>query len=155
MTYRTHLLGGAALAAAAMTYVAPQTTLEVGLYYGMALVGALLPDLDHPNSWVSRKVGILNYPFRALGHRGATHSLLAVLIVFCVMGGVFGGSVATIGLTLGYLSHLLLDMLNPRGVPLFYPLTKDKYKIAKIRTGEWGEYVVVGLLMISVLWTFL
>lgn len=38
------------------------------------------------------------------------------------------------GLTLGVLSHILLDMLNPKGVCLFFPW-KKKISIGKIRTG--------------------
>ncbi|MGL4344629.1 MAG: metal-dependent hydrolase [Cellulosilyticaceae bacterium] len=151
MTYRTHILGGVVLSAVAGVYVWPQTGGALALCTVAAGVGALLPDIDHPNSWLSNHVGILRYPFKVFGHRGATHSLLATLIVFAIIGGIFKGGPITLGMTLGYLSHLLLDMLNPRGVPLFYPFTKEKYKIARIHTGEGGEQVVFVLLVLALM----
>lgn len=153
--YRTHIIGGIALAAAMGPVVAPQMGTEMMLYYGVAAIGAILPDIDHPKGWLSQKIPLLHYPFKVFGHRGATHSLLAALIIFGVMGAIFGGSVITMGITIGYVSHILLDLLNPRGVPLFYPITKEKYKIARIHTGEWGEYVVGGLLIASIVCSFI
>ncbi|MGL4737307.1 MAG: metal-dependent hydrolase [Cellulosilyticaceae bacterium] len=150
MTYRTHIIGGIALATLMSRAVEPQLGTEIVLYYGMAVVGSILPDIDHPRSWLSQQIPVLHYPFKIFGHRGATHSLLAAAIVFFIMGAIFGGSVITTGITIGYVSHILLDMLNPRGVPLIYPITKEKYKIARIHTGEWGEYVVASILIVRI-----
>lgn len=79
----------------------------------------LLPDVD--------AIGILiGHPLRgALGHRGATHSLL-----FALMAGAIaaltplgrGRRLATFGLaTLAVLTHPLLDMLTRGGVRLLWP----------------------------------
>lgn len=155
MTYRTHVIGGIALATLMSSVVEPQMGSEVILYYGMAVVGSILPDIDHPKSWLSQKIPVLHYPFRVFGHRGATHSLLAVAMILIIMGAIFGGSGITMGIVIGYMSHILLDTLNPRGVPLLYPLTKEKYKIGRIHTGEWGEDVVAGILIASIVCLFI
>ncbi|VEB43121.1 Inner membrane protein ydjM [Chromobacterium violaceum] len=47
------------------------------------LAGSLLPDIDHPKSWLGRRIPFLSRPISYLfGHRGITHSLLAVVGVF-------------------------------------------------------------------------
>lgn len=63
MTYKTHIIGGVALAIAINEYLIPIEGIELVYYYGSAIVGSLLPDLDHPKSWISSKTVILHYPF--------------------------------------------------------------------------------------------
>ncbi len=51
----------------------------------VATGGALLPDVDHPSATISRSGGLLTKGLtravsRAAGHRGATHTLLAVVV---------------------------------------------------------------------------
>lgn len=51
----------------------------------VATGAALLPDIDHPSATVSRSGGLLTRTLsravsRAAGHRGATHTLLAVVV---------------------------------------------------------------------------
>jgi len=44
-----------------------------------SLITCLLPDIDHPKSLLGQRLKWLSYPIaRAFGHRGFTHSLLAV-----------------------------------------------------------------------------
>ena len=37
--------------------------------------------------------------------------------------------VGLFGLSVGILSHLVMDMLNPTGVPLLLPLSKHKFRL--------------------------
>ncbi len=46
------------------------------------IVGSLLPDIDHPNSQISKKIPIIT---KLLRHRGVTHSLLAVVILYLLI----------------------------------------------------------------------
>jgi len=47
----------------------------------LATTGSLLPDIDHPHSWVGRRVWMISRPLAAMiGHRGLTHSIVAVLV---------------------------------------------------------------------------
>ncbi|MBV9748546.1 MAG: metal-dependent hydrolase, partial [Acetobacteraceae bacterium] len=72
----------AALGLAAWAWAAPHLGAPAldPMALALAAGGGLLPDLDHPRSWVGRRLRVLSRPLAAaFGHRGATHSLLAVL----------------------------------------------------------------------------
>jgi membrane-bound metal-dependent hydrolase YbcI (DUF457 family) len=72
------------------------------------------------------------------GHRGATHWLLAALLV-ALPAFAFLGRHAGIYLGAGYLSHLALDMLTRSGVPLLGPFSKRRLHLLpaplRVRTG--------------------
>lgn len=119
------------------------------LTMGAAVIGSLLPDIDEPNSLISRKVtpggrglrfglGVLFiiggrfYPLLYLigaffllltiiPHRGVTHSLLC----WAVMTGIAYLLVpeAAISFSAGYFLHLVADLVTG-GVPLFWPREK-------------------------------
>lgn len=118
-------------------------------------VAGLLPDIDEPNamlargSWMPRKLGplakalgvIVSLPFKisgyfikgVLGHRGGTHSL-AMSIIFSLIFAIpitlllgTGADWLIWTIWCGFISHLIADMLNPSGVPLFWPL-RSKHK---------------------------
>ncbi|GAA0101568.1 metal-dependent hydrolase [Paraclostridium bifermentans] len=46
-----------------------------------------------------------------------------------------------IGLSVGYLSHLLVDMLTVSGVPMLYPHSEKMYRFANLKTGEDDNWV--------------
>ena len=115
-----------------------------------AAIGGLLPDLDHPESVLGRRLPLISIPLaRVFGHRGMTHSLLAV--VFIVMGLVAATTIYQLGivgwlippLLVGYLSHILGDSMTPSGVPLFWP-HKRTYSFNLFKTWSWQETVSVG-----------
>lgn len=147
MTYKTHIVGGIALGSIIHLTALQMTGIEMIGYYGCTIVGSLLPDIDHPKSFISRHTLGFHYLFKKCKHRGFTHSLLAVMILGISLCGMFGMNRAVLGVGIGYISHLLLDMLNPRGVPLGYPITKIKCRIGNIKTGENGEYIVLGIIV--------
>ena len=122
MLGRTHFMGGA-LAGLTLAKSMGLPLGEVWAVTGIAGFSALLPDVDTPKSTAGNVLFPLAFVLnRFLGHRGATHSLLAVLVL--ALAGAFIPGVKTIYLlafVVGYLSHILLDFLNPEGVPLLYP----------------------------------
>jgi inner membrane protein len=92
-----------------------------------------------------------------LGHRGLTHSLVAV-------AGVTAAAVAhaslvapgwadevALGGGLGVLSHVLTDACTPSGVPLLAPLSSRRHHLlprpARIPTGSLRELAVAAALM--------
>lgn len=92
-----------------------------------ALLTCLLPDIDHPKSVLGQRLNWLSHPIaRTFGHRGFTHSLLAIAVSLwlCQLNvpadGVLPADVLQ-GMALGYLSHIVADMLTPAGVPLLWP----------------------------------
>ncbi len=88
-----------------------------------AILTCLLPDIDHPKSFLGQRLKWISKPIaRAFGHRGFTHSLLAVFALLAtfylkVPESWFIPADALQGMVLGYLSHILADMLTPAGVP--------------------------------------
>ena len=155
MTGKTHLTAGSA---AALTYLAllpqkPDFPIALGIF-GAGVLGSLLPDIDHKNSKIThmaKPVGTLvSFLF---GHRGLFHAplfylaLLGLFWKFCPIPALM-----PIGYSLfiGIGSHLLMDMLTVQGIPLLFPLTKQKIHVIGIRTSGKAEKAVWVLLMIYI-----
>jgi inner membrane protein len=118
------------------------------LALGLAIAGALLPDIDHPHSWVGRRARLISQPLAAMiGHRGLTHSIVAVMacLVFLRWQGVSRAIVDPV--VVGYLSHLGADLLTTRGLRLAWPLQR-RFAIPLCRTGSPMELVIVAGLTI-------
>ncbi|HLO77719.1 MAG TPA: metal-dependent hydrolase [Magnetospirillum sp.] len=107
-----------------------------------AALGSLLPDIDHPQSWAGRKLRPISVPLSMLvGHRGVTHSAIAVLgglAALLLMG--MGWMAAP--LVIGYLSHLVADGLTPSGVPLLWP-SRRRFTLNLCETGSLVEIALV------------
>jgi inner membrane protein len=118
----------------------------------VAGIASLLPDIDHPRSFFGSKVPFLSYPISAVfGHRGITHSLMA--IVACVLVLLFYGGYSWIlaPLIIGYLSHLGGDLITNSGVPLFWP-NRDKIAFPVFNTGSFTEFFVRAGMTIFLIW---
>jgi inner membrane protein len=82
-------------------------------------------------------------------HRRGTHSGLALLIlmlpILYIIGYMPGNALTDAlfsiwtGFCIGWISHLLADTFNRKGVPWFYPLDGRYYHIANIVTGSKRE----------------
>lgn len=96
---------------------------------GVAGVAALLPDLDHPQSFAARRVAGGQLVAMALRHRGPTHSVAALAAFAAALPWL--ARLAAVPLPLwawaaavaGYASHLLADLLTREGLRLFWPLS--------------------------------
>lgn len=110
-----------------------------------AALGALLPDIDHPRSWAGRRMRAISVPLSMLvGHRGVTHSLLAVAGALAVLA-LLGTGFAAAPVAVGYLSHLAADALTPSGVPLLWP-SRRRFTLALVETGSVAEIGLVAAL---------
>jgi inner membrane protein len=87
-----------------------------------SLFGALLPDVDHINSRISRKLPILAWPFWGVRHRGLTHSLIGFVGLVLLMAALRLPVWAAVGIMFGFVSHLVADMVTVGGVQLLWPL---------------------------------
>lgn len=114
---------------------------------GAAVLGSLLPDIDHPQSWAGRKVRVISVPLSLLvGHRGITHSALAV--IGCLMAlATLGMGLMAAPIVIGYLSHLLADGLTPSGVPLLWP-SRRRFTLNLCQTGSLMEMLVVAAIAV-------
>lgn len=118
---------------------------------GAAALGALLPDIDHPQSWAGRKMRVVSIPLSMLvGHRGVTHSALAILGCLALLA-VMGVGWLAAPVVVGYLSHLLADSLTPSGVPLLWP-NKRRFSLNLCRTGSVVEIALVAAIVAAGGW---
>lgn len=166
MNYKAHSVGGVCSGLAFSIATMPQENqfLYVSAITASSLLGSLLPDIDEPNSFIGKKVWLLSKLIKfTTGHRGVFHTLAIVLIfpliyfltkdneIFLKLSW-FPYKNFIIGLIIGYLSHLLMDSMTEMGVPLLWPLTKEKISIMKLRTNrhEWIAIFLFVLLVIVV-----
>lgn len=121
----THAVAGLALGAAYANHLgAPPVAIAAGAL--VAAFFALLPDIDHPNATISR-IKPLRLLFFWSSHRGFTHTLLCAALVAAlahILAPEWAGYVL-----IGYLSHLMLDVVTHTGIPLLWPIYR-----ANIRT---------------------
>jgi inner membrane protein len=153
MMARSHVVVGVAawLAAAPLLQLAPARPAHLAF----AIAGALLPDIDHPRSWVGRRARPLSTVIAAgLGHRGITHSAIAVLALAALVAHAGGGRGVSSALAVGYLSHLAADLLTPRGLRLAWPLRRT-WSLPLCRTGSPMEPIIVLVLACGVGWWLL
>lgn len=142
----THIVGGTAAGMLCASALGLQGVTFVGAI-GVAIVGSLFPDIDTKTSRLGQKVkpisGIIGRMFK---HRTLFHSpILYILMYMAAMHFLPNEKQITDCFMTGVISHLFLDMLNIKGIPLFYPF-KRMYHLAGIKTGGAGEQVFcVGL----------
>ena len=109
------------------------------------------------------------------GHRGLTHSLWAGLACALLLGLNLGtlqlgdltlpftwngllGSWSDFGtaFTLGYLSHILVDMFTKEGVKFAYPFSHAEIGLGpralRFTNGSWVEYLWVAAWVVAALW---
>ena len=125
-----------------------------------AAASSILPDADHPKSWLGHQLGSLSEDlYRLFGHRSFLHSLLALVLVTVVLGlplwGLVGRPAPMIAICVGYGSHLFADMMTVGGVRLFWPSRaiavfpgRDEYRVV---TGGNSERVFVALALLFAL----
>lgn len=141
MNYKTHVLSGLLVGG---VFLLKEADPQIYLLPASA-VGALIPDIDEPQSYAGRKIKVVSKMIKSVfGHRGITHSFLgmgiiSLLIYFLLDYFNLSFKILTM-FNLGYLSHLLTDLITKAGVPLLYPY-KKKIRIPLIRTGGKLEFV--------------
>jgi len=123
---------------------------------GALVVGNILPDLDHPKGLIYSLFGVPVWlrrgVRRVVGQRGILHSLLVAVIVLVLSYLIFSvvlelGFVISLGLFVGYLSHLFLDSLTVRGVAWLLPFSRKRVQFV-IGTGSMIERVFFYILAV-------
>lgn len=156
MTYKTHVTFAFAVATPIAFLHYGEMTSGCILFFLALSIGALAPDLDEEGSYLSRKIPIFPMIFQLFGvtHRGITHRLISV-VALLVIAGIFvlGGELSSdgisafVGFSLGYLLHLVGDMLTKGGInKFFYPISNAKGVLLPRRfrfyTGSGKEKIV-------------
>lgn len=136
MTGKTHAATGA-LTALALAPAAISTGLPIGgpalaLWVALATIGALMPDLDEPQSIAGRRSLGLAHIVRwaAGGHREGTHDIILAPLTWLALGTIAGLALGTIAglatgpwwagipLALGVAVGILGDALTIDGAPV-------------------------------------
>jgi len=133
-----------------------------------AVLGAIIPDLDHAKSTIGKLFPLLSKPIeQRYGHRMVTHSFLGWGVITIILGIILAllhlvgfkswssGMVNwrwVAAFSIGYLSHLMLDMLNIRGVPLFWPekLRFVLFKNPRLRMESGSRFEVILIIIFAV-----
>lgn len=150
----THRTAGAFAGTLAVKIAFPHVSVSELIIAGSVIgyFGGILPDIDQSNSTVSN----MNYLskltgyaiHRIFGHRKFFHSILCGLIlsfiIFIITGNIFSSPyIAALSFGSGFLSHLLLDMLNKDGIALFYPI-KYRFHIASFKSDGFLNLILTG-----------
>ncbi|MBW2979876.1 metal-dependent hydrolase [Candidatus Woesearchaeota archaeon] len=146
MMYRTHLAFGLF---AGLMFLPSFGILDRLLFLGFVLVGALIPDVDTPESKFGKKTGILSHLFRFLaGHRGIFHSVFAA-ILFSGLVWMFNQTYG-MALFIGYASHLVIDGLTKNGINFLHPVSNFRIS-GFITTGGMSEnLLLIGIIAADV-----
>lgn len=120
----------------------------------VAAAAALLPDLDKRDGIVGRWFPWISGPLEHwVGHRTATHSLLASVAVGLLSWPLPEGY--GIALTAGFASHAIADMMTPAGVAWLWPVRvrcvlpgNEKYRMDAMGLGELWFVLLITVLTI-------
>ena len=123
--------------------------------------GGTFPDVDAKNNNWNKMFGSI-FKFR---HRGKMHSLIPYIIVYFIIYKKILTSVqrhelvslyiiAISGFLIGVISHLALDIITVRGVPILYPFTKKNYRILNLRTEKHDKYISFILKVLIAIYIF-
>lgn len=147
MNYKCHRVAGLC---AGLSYcfisseVNPPTnpTALFNLYSAVLLasqLGSIIPDIDHPNSFVGKHFKTLSKSFNTLfGHRGMFHYPIFLLCIIVIMHFSYNSLpedwrylyvLFCKGFVIGYISHIFLDLFNSKGVKLLKPIINYNFKI--------------------------
>ena len=148
----THVVFGVLFYLIAVLFGAPMNPLDIG----MAAFGALMPDIDHPKSYISTKLPGGSVMPRFVEHRGVTHTIEAALIITALVGGlaywITDSYWPAIAFFIGYISHLFADTLTVSGIK--WSRFSNFHPRGKIKTGTKGEGLVLILVTFATVMLF-
>ena len=140
MNIKSHLTYGIAAGALVAITVPCPAVAKIGVI-SVSAIASLLPDADLPTTKIGRKLWIIsNLLNKLFGHRGFIHSPFCCSLLSLLIKENFANEWLWISFAAGYGSHIFLDLFNLPGVPLLYPITKKRFRLAKIKTKDKNEY---------------
>ena len=123
--------------------------------WALAVVASGLPDIDLPPAKIGRLFWFISVPLeQRFGHRTLTHSAVMLLAVAALAAPLWWINPlyfwAVVG---GYWSHLWLDMLNIRGIDLFWPsalrVVTPGNRNWRLEVGSKGEMILLSALLVA------
>lgn len=174
MTGRTHdLFAFTTLSVLVATNPVPSMTLATAITaLSACFIGGLAPDIDQPTAdlWgrlpAGNVIGRVFTPFLG-GHRWISHSLIGVTL-FAIITKTLLSILGTFVLVdmyivwqafmIGFISHLLIDMLTKEGIAWFFPLPVHfgfpPVRFMRLQSSGMVEKTIIfpGLLFFNVFW---
>ncbi len=145
----THELAGIAAGLAYASYTGSGIDKAL-IITGITAAAAMLPDIDIKESRISQKSAAAGRVIStAFSHRGFWHTPFCWLMI----SGIFlkfAPEYIAMSILIGSFSHLLLDMLNPAGIPVMFPFSFRKTHFANLMTGGITEIGVMLLLVVLI-----
>jgi inner membrane protein len=155
MMGHSHMLIGAAAGLGAAYLLQAPAPLEM---MSVATFTALLPDIDHPQGTLRRKIHLIDDLLLFwLPHRGITHTLAALALVSLVAFILYHQALISLPIAVaigaGYASHLVADMMTVSGLKAAWPLSdRTLYLWPSLRTGGITESLVCVLVFAGIGW---
>jgi len=150
MNYKTHINGGILVGLYVNLQMTKTPIISSAVLLSGAIVGSILPDIDHKNSYIGQKAKTISKAINKFaGHRKLLHAPLMYLLLYSVSLGIITDKLLVTslkGLFLGVLSHLFLDSFTIGGLPWFYPLSKKKFSLGNVKTNSKIEDILCGIL---------
>jgi inner membrane protein len=139
MMWHTHLAFGFLFALLSWPFVGQG---NVYIFFVFVLLGALLPDIDKPESKVGSRVKPVSNIIQAIfGHRGIIHTVWG-MVVLCGLFWFFVNKAYGTALFVGFFSHLLIDGFTKMGVNFLHPVAK-LHLSGFVETGTLSETIVL------------
>lgn len=139
MMWHTHLAFGFLFGLLSLPFVNHG---NIYIFFVFVLFGALLPDIDKPESKVGSRIKPVSNLIQAIfGHRGIVHTVWGMLIL-CGLFWFFVNKTYGIALAVGFLSHLLIDGLTKMGINFLHPVAR-LHLSGFVETGTISETIVL------------
>lgn len=133
---------------AGISFPLANATIWMPVSFVTVAVGSLLPDIDIATSSMGRKAPIFSKIFT---HRGLTHTLLfpAIMLAAIILADnfikqrVILSSVQSLlfGLILGWVVHIIADLFNSKGCPVFWPASGSKLSFGSFNSSGWQVWL--------------
>jgi len=141
MMFKTHVAFGFLAGVISISYFNPANQI---LFIVLVMLGAMLPDIDHPKSKIGSKFKIIGFLFE---HRGFFHSFLAIPLIAAIIFYFTSSLTYIMPLGIGYASHLVSDAVTKEGIMPLHPLTRLRLR-GFIKTAGALEYVLFLIIVI-------
>jgi len=139
--FKTHIVFAFLVGLLGIQYFSPGNQI---LFMILVLFGGLLPDIDHPKSKLGRYFRPVMFLFE---HRGFWHSFLVLPLIAALLFFVLDLPQFALPIVIGYISHLVSDMMTVEGIMPLHPISRFRLHWA-IKTGSTVEVMLFTLLIL-------
>ena len=129
---------------------------EAGLFGIGCIIGSVFPDIDLPNTKISKRIpGIPKLLNALFGHRGFIHTPVFMLLIDLLLYFGLSKNIHMIlfiaGFDFGFLAHLIQDMFNQKGIMFLWPI-KKRFRFMKTKCGNKSDLPIT--VCLGFLWLF-